>query len=935
MIPRSLLFLVASAVFTILASAQQNGPACGTAPAILQAAQQNIFSEQQEEWLGEAMADHVEHEYRPLRNAGLNAYLKSIGDGLLAVLPPTKVEFHYVIVDSAEVNGFSLAGGRVYLTNRLVDSARNEDEIAGVIAHEMGHILSHQFAIETSADFKSLLGVTAVTDRADIYAKYQRLVDARMHQKHRIDVDSDDKQDQADRVAVYAAAAAGYRPQAYAEFWDRSFFVGGKTGSHLSDFFGVTTTSQKRLRRIRGIITELPIGCARSKEVVASPTFQRWQHEVLENQAATGIAAASETALAPASSEIQLNPPLRMEIEHLRFSRDGKYILAQDQSSIFVLSREPFKELFRFDAERALAADFTPDSQQIAFVTGGLHVERWSIDDRKLVAAHEIVAQHDCLQVLLAPDARTVVCIGPRDNGELGIALLDVDSGSVLYDLKSWFLPNFNFEFAVLLRRLNNDSSDVLSSSLSADGNLLLIGPGSDRSAFDLRTRTPIKIGGALRSYDYPTSYCFRGNDKVVAMGGMMSGNSGVFSFPEGKRLAEFKFKLPYVAATTGSDLVITSGPPDNPVALADMSTGHYVFGSRSASIDVLGTEVVHEDANGSIALIKLHEDPKNRRLAPLTLSPLAGSVVVSISPDGRYLVSSARTRSSIWDLTTGKQIFLLRGLRYPWWSSTGKLFAELPEVDKDHPRTMSEVTMSPRGVKTVAYKLPEKAHIENGHVLEWKEEKKKNSYTLTASSPEDLSVQWTRSFSDGRPGYTINFADSDLIFSDFLTSPATKEKLRNDPVLKAQADAIKQKAVGRLIEIVDSANGNIRSSVVVEVPLTYEGVDGFNRVGDLLYLSIGDNRTIVYSMKTGAQLRQFFGRVVAADATSGLICAVNRRDEVIVIASSGDEIQHLHLGSPLRFANLREKGTQLLILTADQRVRRFAVSPGVASASR
>ena len=161
---------------------------------------------------------------------------------------------------------------------------------------------------------------------------------------------------------------------------------------------------------------------------------------------------------------------------------------------------------------------------------------------------------------------------------------------------------------------------------------------------------------------------------------------------------------------------------------------------------------------------------------------------------------------------------------------------------------------------------------------------------------------------------------------SDLLQSPAAKEKLRTSPTVKDQADAVKQKAAGRLIEVVNAEDGTARAEVIVEVPLTYEGVDGFIRLGDLLYLSTGDNRIIVYSLKTGVQLRQLYGTVVAADPASQTICITNRRDEAILSDKTGAELLHLTLGSPLRFAELREHGAQLLVLTADQRVRRYTV---------
>jgi hypothetical protein len=60
-----------------------------------------------------------------------------------------------------------------------------------------------------------------------------------------------------------------------------------------------------------------------------------------------------------------------MDLERLRFSRDGKSILAQDESSVFVMSRDPLKILFRFDATDSMPAEFSPDSQHIVFHTPG------------------------------------------------------------------------------------------------------------------------------------------------------------------------------------------------------------------------------------------------------------------------------------------------------------------------------------------------------------------------------------------------------------------------------------------------------------------------------------------------------------------------------------------------------------------------------------
>jgi hypothetical protein len=148
---------------------------------------------------------------------------------------------------------------------------------------------------------------------------------------------------------------------------------------------------------------------------------------------------------------------------------------------------------------------------------------------------------------------------------------------------------------------------------------------------------------------------------------------------------------------------------------------------------------------------------------------------------------------------------------------------------------------------------------------------------------------------------------------------------------LSDRASAIKNKDTGRLVQVLDNANGNVLHELVLEVPLTYEGVRGINVVGDNLYLSSDDNRTMVYALSTGAQLRQLFGYVIALDPSSSRICMVNRRDEAVVYDPEGRQIASFHTGSPLRFAAFQNNGTHLILLTADQKVRTMDISAPVA----
>jgi len=115
----------------------------------------------------------------------------------------------------------------------------------------------------------------------------------------------------------------------------------------------------------------------------------------------------------------------------------------------------------------------------------------------------------------------------------------------------------------------------------------------------------------------------------------------------------------------------------------------------------------------------------------------------------------------------------------------------------------------------------------------------------------------------------------------------------------------------------------------VVELPPNYAGTDGINRAGDLLYVAGVDDRTAVYSMATGKQVRELVGYVITLDAGTGRVFTANRVGEGMVYGADGVELAHYQVGDPIRFALFREGATLVTILTADQKVRTMQVGVG------
>ena len=87
-----------------------------------------------------------------------------------------------------------------------------------------------------------------------------------------------------------------------------------------------------------------------------------------------------EAAPAPAKPvALLVQPPRGGRLSHVRFSPDGRYVLAQDEFRVEVLSVEPFEELFRIPAGNAGTARFTPDSRKVVFIGSISHVNAQKI----------------------------------------------------------------------------------------------------------------------------------------------------------------------------------------------------------------------------------------------------------------------------------------------------------------------------------------------------------------------------------------------------------------------------------------------------------------------------------------------------------------------------------------------------------------------------
>ncbi|NIA71083.1 M48 family metalloprotease [Pelagibius litoralis] len=121
--------------------------ACATAPGTGRTIFTGGLSEKGEAELGRKEHPKVMAQYGgSYDDPALNAYVSSVGNLLVQTSELPDLKFTFTILDSPVVNAFALPGGYVYLTRGLLALAGNEAEMAGVMAHEIGHVTARHTA---------------------------------------------------------------------------------------------------------------------------------------------------------------------------------------------------------------------------------------------------------------------------------------------------------------------------------------------------------------------------------------------------------------------------------------------------------------------------------------------------------------------------------------------------------------------------------------------------------------------------------------------------------------------------------------------------------------------------------------------------------------------------------------------------------------------
>jgi len=214
----------------------------------------NLFSVEQDIEIGRQSAVEAERQLPLLRDRNVDRYLNEIIGKLAAHAPGARYPYAIKAVNASEINAFSLPGGPMYANRGLFEAARNEAELAGVLAHEMSHVALRHGTHQASKAYLSqaglgilggLLGRNGGNTATIVNAIGGLGLNAAFLKFGR------DAEYQADQLGAEIMAGAGYNPVAMADFFGLLRSQQDRDPGKLERFFSDHPPSADRESRIR------------------------------------------------------------------------------------------------------------------------------------------------------------------------------------------------------------------------------------------------------------------------------------------------------------------------------------------------------------------------------------------------------------------------------------------------------------------------------------------------------------------------------------------------------------------------------------------------------------------------------------------------------------------------------------------------------------
>jgi len=176
-----------------------------------------FYSTDKEVQLGESLSKEVIRKFKLVDDPLIQERVKRIGEKVASVCDRKEIKYHFFVLDEEELNAFALPGGFIYVNKGLVEKA-DDDELAGVLGHEIGHVVCRHSIKKLQASWGYSLVMVLFSQTAkdvDVVKAFDYVLNEIFLGYSRQD------EFMADRLGCRYAKLAGFNPKGMISFLEK------------------------------------------------------------------------------------------------------------------------------------------------------------------------------------------------------------------------------------------------------------------------------------------------------------------------------------------------------------------------------------------------------------------------------------------------------------------------------------------------------------------------------------------------------------------------------------------------------------------------------------------------------------------------------------------------------------------------------------------
>jgi len=231
----------------------------------------NFISTEEEVQMGAKFAQEIESELEILDDPIVTGYVDAITQDLVRHCRRQDIEYHVKIVNTEEINAFAVPGGFLYFNVGLIRAADTEAELAGVIGHEIGHVVERHSAKHLSKQLGiAMIAQLILGENPEVWKSLVAnvLATGAMMRYSR------EAEREADADAIEEMVGAGFHPSGMVRFFEKIRELEKRTPSAVERFFATHPPTEERLGAAREAIAAMGDLTRLSND---SPEFHRIQ----------------------------------------------------------------------------------------------------------------------------------------------------------------------------------------------------------------------------------------------------------------------------------------------------------------------------------------------------------------------------------------------------------------------------------------------------------------------------------------------------------------------------------------------------------------------------------------------------------------------------------------------------------------------------------